>query len=65
MELEHHKEQHGHWSEEESGEDTDTELDDVWRDMNGNPGTRELLCQETVFGPDVEERILLCNVGPG
>ena len=58
MELEHHKEEHGHWSsEEEDSEDSEEELED----LNGNPAVTLVYEEETVFGAEVEERILLCS----
>ena len=57
MELEHHKEEHGHWSDEE--EESDEEDMD---DLNGNQQQVNLVYEEeTIFGPEVEKRILLCS----
>ena len=57
MELEHHKEAHGHWSDEEDSEEGEEELED-W---NGNQAVTRVYEEETVFGPEIEERILLCS----
>ena len=56
MELEHHKEEHGHWSDEEEESDEE-EMDD----LNGNQQVNLVYEEETIFGPEVEKRILLCS----
>jgi hypothetical protein len=56
MELEHHKEEHGHWSDEEAS-DSEEDLEDV----NGNRAVILVYEEETMFGAGVEERILLCS----
>ena len=56
MELEHHKEEHGHWSDDDD-EESEEEMDD----FNGNPQVNLVYEEETIFGPEVEERILLCS----
>ena len=56
MQLEHHKEMHGHWSDDEY----DTGTEDSDEDENGNM-TEAVYEEETVFGPDVEKSILLCS----
>ena len=56
MQLEHHKEMHGHWSDDEYNTDTE----DCNEDENGNIADA-VYEEETVFGPDVEKSILLCN----
>ena len=58
MQLEHHKEIHGHWSDdeydtEESGDDEDEGKTNVVPDS--------VSVEETVFGPDEDKTILLCN----
>lgn len=58
MELEHHKEEHGHWSdEEEESEEEEEEMED----LNGNQQVNLVYEEETIFGPEVEKRILLCS----
>ena len=56
MQLEHHKEMHGHWSDNEY----DTVTEDSDEDENAN--VPEYVFEEkTVFGPDDDKTILLCN----
>ena len=57
MDLEHHKEEHGHWSDDDDEEESEEEMDD----FNGNPQVNLVYEEETIFGPEVEERILLCS----
>merc|ERR1712059_202136 len=59
MELEYHKEEEGHWSDDE--EDTDSDGDSDLEDMNGNQPVNLVYEEETVFGAEIEERILLCS----
>ena len=56
MQLEHHKEIHGHWSDEEY----DTEYSEEDENANNNMH-QAIFVEETVFGPDEDKRILLCN----
>ena len=51
MELEHHKEEHDHWSDEEAS-DSEEEIEDV----NGNRAVILVYEEETMFGAGVEER---------
>ena len=56
MQLEHHKEIHGHWSDDQY----DTEDSDS--DQQDNDFVPEYLFEEeTVFGPEEEKTLLLCN----
>jgi hypothetical protein len=52
----HHKEEYSHWSDDEDS-DSEEEMDDI----NGNPGIGLVYEEETVFGAEVEERMLLCS----
>lgn len=63
MELEHHKEEQGHWSDEEEDSDSDDDVEDDtdYEDMNGNQAVSLVYEEETMFGAEIEERILLCN----
>ena len=54
MDLEHHKEEYSHWSDNEDS-DSEEEMDDI----NGNISL--VYEEETVFGAEVEERMLLCS----
>ena len=56
MQLEHHKEMHGHWSDDEY----DTVTEDSDEDENAN-APDAIFEEETVFGPDEDKTILLCN----
>ena len=60
MELEHHKEEHGHWSDDDD-DDEEEESEEEMDDFNGNPQVNLVYEEETIFGPEVEERILLCS----
>ena len=66
MDLEHHKEQYGHWSDDEYESDDedgyDTEDYEDWGDDNGNlayPDCRYTDEEETEFGPDKEDMEML------
>ena len=59
MQLEHHKETHGHWSDDEYDILTDDDSDeDHAFDINVPEFDIE---EETVFGPEADKTILLCN----
>ena len=57
MQLEHHKELHGHWSDDEY-DDTCTE--DSIEECNVYV-SEDIFEEETVFGPEEDKTILLCN----
>ena len=57
MQLEHHKEIHGHWSDDQY----DTEDSEEDENAINNNVHEAVFVEETVFGPDEDKRILLCN----
>ena len=58
MDLEHHKEQWDHWSDEEESSDSQGE---ELEDLNVNLVELVVYEEETIFGEEIEERILLCS----
>ena len=62
MELEHHKEEYQHWSDDEYEDDDDYDDDfyDDDHDNNGNPFKfHHVIEEETEFGPDKEDLEML------
>jgi len=59
MQLEHHKETHGHWSDDEYDILTDDDSDED-HDFDINVPEFDIE-EETVFGPEADKTILLCN----
>ena len=58
MQLEHHKEIHGHWSDDEYDTDNSENSED---EITYDSLPDKIYEEETVFGPDEDKTILLCN----
>ena len=62
MQLEHHKEIHGHWSDDEYDTDnSENSEDDNTNNRHDVPVSDNIYEEETVFGPHEDKTILLCN----
>ena len=66
MQLEHHKEELGHWSDceldsEEDEEEVEEELQEMIAQLQHNLVIEQQQTQETTFGPPTDKSLLLCH----